>query len=57
MSSILSFLTAARMSSTYLFHVLLSLLLVTDLFSKSCVTASAKKLERGDPKDVPEICV
>ena len=56
MSSILSFLTAARMSSTYLFHVLLSLLLVTDLFSK-CVTASAKKLERGDPKDVPEICV
>ena len=48
MSSVLSFLTVARTSSTYLFHVLISLLLVTDLFSRSCMTASARKLERGD---------
>ncbi len=29
-------------------------LCVTDLFSRSCMTASARKLERGDPIGVPE---
>ncbi len=49
MSSVLSFLTVARTSSTYLFQVLMSGLCVTDLFSRSCMIASARKLERGDP--------
>ena len=43
MSSVLSFLTVARTSSTYLFHVLISLLLVTDLFSRSCMTSRTVK--------------
>ena len=55
MSSVLSFLTVARTSSTYRFQVLIFLLSVTDLFSRSCMTASARKLERGDPIGVPEI--
>ncbi len=57
MASDLSFLTVARTSSTYLFHVLMSGLIVTDLFSRFCMTASARKLERGDPIGVPEICL
>ena len=51
------FLIAARRSSTYLFQVLISLLLVTDLISRSCMTASKRKLERGTPIGVPEICL
>ena len=56
MSSVLSFLTVANTSSTYLSHVLMSLLLVTALLSRSCITASARKLESGDPIGVPDIC-
>ncbi len=56
MSSVLSFFTVAITSSTYLSQVLMSLLLVTDLLSRSCITASARKLERGEPMGVPEIC-
>ena len=41
--SFLSFVTVATTMSTYLFHVLIHLLLVTDLFS-TCMTASARKL-------------
>ena len=50
MSSVLSFLTVAN-TSTYLSHVLMSLLFVTALFPRSCITASA----RGDPIGVPEM--
>ena len=56
MSSVLPFLTVARTSSTYRFHVLKSLLPVTDLFSRSCMTTSARKLGRGDPIGAPAIC-
>ena len=56
MSSVLSFLTVANTSSTYLSHVLMSLLLVTALLSRSCITVSARKLETGDPIGVPDIC-
>ncbi len=55
-SSVLSFLTVANKSSTYLSHVLMSLLFVTALLSRSCITASARKLESGDPIGVPDIC-
>ena len=57
MLSTLSYLTVASTSSTYLSHVLMSLLLVTALHSKSCITVSARKLESGDPIGVPEICL
>ena len=57
MTSVLSFLTVARTSSTYLSQVLMLVLLVTDLFSRSCITASARKLDRGEPIGVPEICL
>jgi hypothetical protein len=56
-SFVLSFITVARTSSTYLSHVLILLLLVMDLFSRSCITASARKLESGDPIGVPKICL
>ena len=48
MSSVLSFLTVASTSSTYLSHVLMSSLFVTALLSRSCITASARKLESGE---------
>ena len=32
-------------------HVLMSLLLLRAFRSKSCINASARKLESGDPKD------
>ena len=57
MSSVLSLLTVARISSTYLSQVLMSVLLVTDLFSRFCIAASARKLDRGEPIGVPEICL
>ena len=57
MSSVLSLLTVARTSSMYLSQVLMSVLLVTDLFFRSCITASARKQDREEPIGVPEICV
>ena len=48
-SSVLSFLTVANTSSTYLSHVLMSLLFVTALLSRSYITASAKSLKVATP--------
>ncbi len=48
-SFVFSFLIAANTSSTYLSHVLMSLLFVTALLSRSCITASARKLESATP--------
>ena len=56
MSSVLSFLTVVSTSSTYLSHVLMLSLFVTALLSRSCITASARKLESGNPIGVSEIC-
>ena len=50
-------LPVASTSSTYLFQVLMSLLLATDLSSKSCITASEWKLESGYPLGVTKTCL
>ena len=48
-SSICSVFVIENTSSTYLFHGFMLLLSENTLRCKSCMTASAKKLERGDP--------
>ena len=52
-----SVLTMANTSSTYLFQKVMSSLSAIALFSRSCMTASARKLERGEPMGVPDICL
>ena len=52
-----SVFTIANKSSTYLFQKVMSSLSVSVLFSKSCITASARELERGELMGVPDICL
>ena len=49
--------TMANTSSIYRFQKLMSLLALTVFFSRSCNTASARKLESGEPIGVPVICL
>ena len=50
-------LTIAPTSSTYLSQSLMWGLSVTAFCSKSCRTASARKLDSGEPIGVPDICL
>ena len=52
-----SVLTMANTSSKYLFQKEMSSLSAIVFFSQSCMTASARKLERGEPMGVPGICL
>ena len=52
-----SVLTMANTSSTYLFQKVMSSLSAIVFFSKSCMTASPRKLERGEPMGVPDNCL
>ena len=56
-SLILLVLTVEHTSLTYLCHSLMSLLAATSLFSRSCITASVRKLERSDLIVVPDTCL
>ena len=55
-SSICSVFVIANALSTYLFHSFM-LLSENTLHSKFCMMVLAKKLERGDPIGVPDVCL